>query len=72
MIISSEKQYEKEDKNKNWMRREYVYASFQPMLQLHQDADRDRVQTDMKNGILLIKVAIRSISGKNKKQIAIQ
>jgi HSP20 family protein len=71
LIISSEKQYEKEEKNKNWMRREYGYASFQRMFQLPQDADQDRVQAEMKNGILLIKVAKRSIAGENKKQIAI-
>lgn len=72
LIISSEKKYEKEDKNKNWMRREYGYASFQRMFQLPESADQDKVQAEMKNGVLSIKVAKKKDYIENKKQIAIQ
>ncbi len=57
LIISSEKQYQNEDKNKNWIRKEYGYASFQRMFELPESADCDKVQAEMKNGILSIKIA---------------
>lgn len=72
LIISSEKKYEKEEKNKNWMRREYGYASFQRIFQLPESADQDKVQAEMKNGVLTIKVAKKKDYIENKKQIAIQ
>lgn len=72
LVISSEKKYEKEEKNKNWMRREYGYASFQRMFQLPESADQDKIQAEMKNGVLSIKVAKKKDYIENKKQIAIQ
>jgi len=72
LVVSSEKQYEKEDKNKNWMRKEYGYASFQRMFQLPEGADQDKVQAEMKNGILSIKVAKKVDFTENKKQIVIE
>jgi len=72
LIISSEKKYENEEKNKNWIRREYGYASFQRMFQLPESADQDKVQAEMKNGVLLIKVAKKKDYIENKKQIAVQ
>lgn len=57
LLISSEKQYEKEEKEKNWMRREYGYASFQRVFQLPVSADPEKVLAEMKNGILSIKIA---------------
>jgi HSP20 family protein len=72
LIISSEKKYEKEEKNKNWLRREYGYASFQRIFHLPESADQDKVQAEMKNGILSIKVAKKKEYIENKKQILIQ
>lgn len=72
LIVSSEKQYENEEKNKNWMRREYGYASFQRMFQLPEGADHDKIQAEMKDGVLSIKVAKKAGYIENKKQIAIE
>lgn len=72
LIVSSEKQYEKEDKNKNWMRREYAYASFQRKFQLPESTDQDKIQAEMKNGVLSIKLAKKAGYIENKKQIAIE
>jgi HSP20 family protein len=72
LIVSSEKKYEKEEKDKNWMRREYGYASFQRMFHLPESADQDKVQAEMKNGVLSIKLAKKKDYIENKKQIAIQ
>lgn len=54
--ISSEKQYEKEEKDKNWMRREFGYASFQRVFQLPQGADPEQVQAKIENGVLNIRL----------------
>jgi len=72
LIVSSEKQCENEEKNKNWMRREYGYASFQRMFQLPEGADEDKIHAEMKNGVLSIKVAKKAGYIENKKRIAIE
>lgn len=72
LVVSSEKQYENEEKNKNWMRREYGYASFQRMFQLPESADEDKIQAEMKNGVLSIKVAKKAGYIENRKQITIE
>jgi len=72
LMISSEKQYEKEDKDKEWIRKEYGYASFQRMFQLPENADHDKVQAEMKNGILSVKIAKKPGYIESKKLIAIE
>lgn len=60
LVISSEKQYKNEDKSKNWVRKEYGYASFQRIFQLPENANPDDIKAKMKKGVLHITV------GKNK------
>lgn len=72
LIISSEKQYDKEDKDKDWIRKEYGYASFQRMFQLPEIADHEKVQAEMKNGILSVKIAKKSEFSEKKKIITIE
>jgi len=72
LSISSEKQYEKEDKEKNWVRREYGYASFQRMFELPESADHEKIQADLENGILFIKIAKKPGYESKIKQISIQ
>jgi len=56
LTISSEKQYTNEEKNKNWMRREFGYASFQRVFQLPPNADEEKVQAELRDGILTVKL----------------
>ncbi len=72
LIVSSEKQYENQEKNKKWLRREYGYASFQRMFQLPRGADEDKIHAEMKHGILTITVAKKAGYIENKKQITIE
>lgn len=72
LIVSSEKQYENEEKNKNWMRREFGYASFQRVFQLPESADQNKIQAEMKKGILSVKVAKKPGYIENKRQIAVK
>jgi len=71
LIISSEKQYEKEDKNKNWIRREYGYASFQRMFELPESTDQDKIKAEMKNGVLSVSIAKKKGYDTKIKQIAV-
>jgi len=57
LSIRSEKQYSHEENRKSYIRKEFGYAAFQRMFQLPPDADPEKVQADMKNGLLHIKVA---------------
>jgi HSP20 family protein len=70
--ISSEKQYEKEEKDKNWMRREFGYASFQRIFQLPESADQDKVQAEMKNGVLNIRLGKKAGYEKLTKTIEVK
>jgi HSP20 family protein len=72
LVISSEKEYEKEEKDKSYVRREYGYASFRRMFELPESADPDKVKAKMKNGVLTIAVAKKDGYDSGKKKIAIQ
>jgi len=71
LVVSSEKQYSNEEKDKNWLRREYGYSSFQRMFQLPDNADENKVNASMKNGVLTIKIAKDKSVEDRVKKIAI-
>jgi HSP20 family protein len=56
LILTSEKQYEKEESEGIWMRREFGYASFQRMFELPADADANEIEAKLKDGILKISI----------------
>ncbi|WP_448519662.1 Hsp20/alpha crystallin family protein [Rhodoflexus sp.] len=70
--ISSEKQYEREEREKNWMRREFGYASFQRIFQLPSNADPDKVQANLKNGILQIRLGKKATADNLSKVIEVK
>lgn len=72
LVVSSEKQYSKEDTNKNYTRKEYGYASFQRIFQLPKNADLDQVHASLKNGILKIIIAKDKTKEATMKKIAVQ
>lgn len=71
LVVSSEKEFEKEEKERDWLRREYGYASFQRMFELPESADQEKVQAQMKNGILTIKIAKKEGFKNSVRQIAV-
>ena len=71
LVISSEKEYENEEKDKNWVRREYGYASFRRMFELPESADPDKIKAKMKNGVLSISIAKKKGHESGKKKIAV-
>lgn len=56
LIISGEKREEKEDKDKRFYRIERTYGSFQRVLAVPDDADLDKVNASMHNGVLKIRI----------------
>jgi HSP20 family protein len=69
--ISSEKQYENEENNGQWMRREFGYATFQRRFQLPGNADPDHVNASLKNGVLNVKIGKKKELESTKKAIEI-
>ncbi|ASB49768.1 Hsp20/alpha crystallin family protein [Alkalitalea saponilacus] len=71
LVISSQKDYSKEEKNESWIRREYGYSSFSRSFRLPESADQDKIDAHMKNGILSISVGKKKGSESNIRRIAI-
>ncbi len=71
LVVSSEKQYENEEKRKNWVRKEYGYAAFQRIFELPPSADPDKINAAMDKGVLNIKIAKKKGYMEKKKQIEI-
>lgn len=57
LILSGERKFEKEEKNKKYHRVERAYGSFLRSFDLPDDADSEKVAADFKDGILTIRIA---------------
>ncbi|HON21021.1 MAG TPA: Hsp20/alpha crystallin family protein [Bacteroidales bacterium] len=71
LIIEGEKRAESTDSNKKWIRREFVYDSFYRSFILPQNADVNRVQAELKNGILNVAIAYKEGELAKKRQIKV-
>jgi HSP20 family protein len=69
LVISSEKQYQNEESDGNWMRKEYGYASFQRIFQLPENSNPDKIDASMKKGVLKISVGKLKEGSPTKKKI---
>ncbi|MFB6257288.1 MAG: Hsp20/alpha crystallin family protein [Flavobacteriales bacterium] len=56
LIISSEKQDEKEDKDENYTRREFSYQSFQRAFDLPDSVKAEEISAEYNDGVLAIQV----------------
>jgi len=72
LVISSEKNYKKEDQNKNWLRKEYSFSSFRRVLHLPENADAENIKAKMKNGILTLKVSKKKEYKSKNKMIIVE
>lgn len=72
LIIRGEKKQKREEKKKNFYRLERSYGSFQRTLSLPEDADRDNIKADFKNGVLNITIPRMELPGTIAKQIEIK
>ncbi len=72
LIIRGEKKQRKEEKKKNFYRLERSYGSFQRTLSLPEDANRENINADFKNGVLNITIPRIALPEKKAKQIEIK
>ena len=72
LTIRGEKKQEKEEKKKNFYRLERSYGAFQRTLSLPEDANRDKIRAEFKNGVLNITIPRMQLSGARAKQIEIK
>ena len=71
LTICGEKKQETQERNKNFYRVERSYGAFQRTLSLPEDANRENIQADFKNGVLTIRIQRTVLSGTRARQIEI-
>jgi HSP20 family protein len=72
LTISSEKEEEKKDEDKNYSRREFSYSSFSRSFTLPDNVDENNINARYDNGMLQITVPKKEVTvSKPKKQISV-
>ena len=72
LTISAEKKHEDEKKDKNFLRQEFGYASFQRSFRLPENIDEDNIKAKHKNGVLRITLPKTEPDSNAQKSIDIQ
>jgi HSP20 family protein len=73
LTLSSEKEEEKEQKEKNYTRREFSYSAFTRSFTLPENVNEEDVKANYQDGILKLNVAKKSITvSKAKKAIEVK
>lgn len=71
LSISAEKKEEKEEKDKNYTRREFSYNSFARSFTLPENANADEINARYENGVLRLSILKKVPSKPAKKEIAV-
>jgi len=72
LVISGEKRAEKEDKGRNYYRRETAYGSFQRAIPLPGPVEADKVEAVFKNGVLTVTLPKPPEEQKKRKTITVK
>ena len=72
LSISAEKKFEKEEKEKNYTRREFSCESFSRMFSLPEDIKEGNIEAEYKNGILYLEVPKKEIKAVEKRNVVIK
>ncbi|MGM0394681.1 MAG: Hsp20/alpha crystallin family protein [Thermodesulfobacteriota bacterium] len=72
LTIQGEKKQINEEKDRHYYRLERSYGSFQRILSLPEDADRENITASFKNGILQVHIPRKSLPAPDVRQIEIQ
>lgn len=70
--IKGEKHQEKEEKEKDYYRMERSYGSFERTLNIPDDADKDNIESNYKDGVLTITIPRKALPQKEVKNIEIK
>ncbi len=62
LTISAEKEEEKEEKDKNYTRREFNYAGFSRSFTLPENSNADKIEANYENGLLKLHVAKKVVN----------
>ncbi len=71
VILTSEKKYENEEKDKNWLRKEYSYSSFRRIFRLPEGTDENKIKAKMKNGVLSLTIGKKKEFVNENKKISV-
>ena len=71
LTVKGEKTQEREEKGDTWFFSERQYGSFSRTFRLPADADGDRVEAHLKDGVLSLSVPKRKDTGGEAKKVAI-
>ncbi len=72
LTLKGEKQESKEDKSKDYVRKEIFYGSFQKAIQLPENIDESKLSTKFENGILTVTIPKTEIKKPKAKIIPIK
>jgi HSP20 family protein len=68
LTISAEKQEEKEEKDKNWIRKEFSYNQFVRSFQVPETTLADKIDAKYENGVLKISLPKKEVTVSNPKK----
>jgi len=72
LTLKGEKRTSREEKGETWYFSERQYGAFSRSFRLPPDADGDKVEADLKDGVLSVRVPKKSASSGPKSRIAIK
>ena len=72
LTLKGQKQESKEDKSKDYVRKEIFYGSFQKAIQLPENIDESKLSTKFENGILTVTIPKTEIKKPKAKVIPIK
>jgi HSP20 family protein len=72
LTISSERKEEKEEKKKNFTRKEFSYRSFNRSFTLPENAKEEEVKARYEDGILKLEILKNKVTVSNAKKIAVK
>jgi HSP20 family protein len=71
LVISAAKKTETEEKQENYLRKEFSFTEFEKTLTLPEDADKDAILAAYNNGVLAIDIPKKAKAEEEVKSIAI-
>ena len=72
LTISGQKNKEGKNDNKNYIRRERVFSSFQKVVRLNEDIDIDGIKASLKNGVLDLSLPKKMTKKVDRKKINVE
>jgi HSP20 family protein len=72
LTISGERKSEKEEKDKNYLRREFSYGSFQRTIPVPANVAADQVKAKFKNGVLTVELPLPDAPPPKAKKIEVK